>query len=652
MGIIEDYLSGNTASIAPKSGGIIDQYLNNDPEKVTAKTVIDKLPSPPISGVSASESEVLNKREPTPGNENPRPGISSIPVKAGVKTWEAFKEAGLEAGQGIGEVLSKKPATGAGNIAMGLMGLVTSPWEGAKSVATDLTGNETFGNKVGLGVVGAAPIKALAPYSPLRIPTIANPNPLVNPITKPSKSRALRDLVDDITSDGRDPQALVNTVNAMKADPRIGPADMSPAVLDATQKLFQKEGAAAKNYLHETSKNRLSNLGADTKTAFDEAGGIPVNVVTKLDELVAASRKVGDELINPVLKSAGPVNVNKTLEAIDSVLKPGVMSKISGESGLPLNAVKAELANIRKYLSNNKEMRTDAEDLNKFQSGLRVTGERLLRKGGADAELGHALLNVRTNLVNDIDSSAKGYKEGLSRYRDEMHIKDAFGDAYNGVFSNSTKMENRPEFTEKWFKGLTDHEKDAAREGARLAIDSRMGVAQNPSLAGTNIGRSDFNQKKLEIIFGKEETEKLLQNLEFTRAIKNSDQKIIEGSQTAARIAADKKSDIPVKPDVNPINKYVFPLAAAGAETMTGGTGMATLATGALAVGTKVVSAAAHKAKVALQQERNLQSAKLALPVEGPDRDLLIKQLEAFIPGPKQSIVTRGANTLSRLVSP
>src|SRR6185436_12344121 len=102
-------------------------------------------------------------------------------------------------------------------------------------------------------------------------------------------------------------------------------------------------------------------------------------------------------------------------------------------------------------------------------SGLRTTAESLMRgSSAADKEMGKSLMNVRNHLVADIDKAADGkYKPALSSYRDEMHIADSFRDGYDGVFSSSKKMENDPSFTKKWFDGLTDNEKQAARAGAR-----------------------------------------------------------------------------------------------------------------------------------------------------------------------------------------
>ena len=135
-------------------------------------------------------------------------------------------------------------------------------------------------------------------------------------------------------------------------------------------------------------------------------------------------------------------------------------------------------------------------------------------------------------------------------------------------------MENAPEVTKQWFDSLSDNEKEAAKEGARLAVRSKMGASDNASLAGTNIAKSEFNQEKMRTIFGKEETDKLLKDLEHTRAIKNTDQKITEGSQTEMRRAGDTSIALPVKGEGGSLLNYALPVASEYAGQMLGNPGV------------------------------------------------------------------------------
>ena len=623
------------ATTSSQNDDIIKRYLKTKSASSTA-------PKPPISGVTAEQSAEINARPSSVYKGGPVTGktLGDVAIEAGSKGLSDIKSSASQAVSGVSDVFSNKPASGLGKIGSAALGVIGAPSDVISFVGSDLTGSEETGNRLGF-IAGVTPVgKVAGPLNPLRIPTPSN----LSPIKQPTfiRNKALDQLVNNITSEGRDPQALADTINRMKADSRIGPADTSPAVLNAAQSLFVKEGSAAKNYLFNASKSRVANLPQDVKEAFDTAGGVPVNVVQKLADLSAASKKVGSDLINPALATAKPVDISGTLSSIDNVLKPGVWSKIDAESSLPLTEVKKELSHIRDYLASDTEHRIDANDLHRFQSGLRSTATDMMKSAdGGARQVGQALMNVRQSLVKDIDNAAPGYKDALHAYKDEKDIAEAFRHAHDDVFSKSTKMENAPEVTEQWFKGLSDNEKEAAKEGARLAIRSKMGVSDNPSLAGTNAARSEFNQEKMRTIFGKEETDKLLQDLENTRAIKNTDQKIIEGSQTQMRAASNSGTDLPVKGEGQSVLNYAVPIAAEYAGQLAGSPGVGGVLGGAAVAAKWAGSAAKHAIETKLAKERNLHLAKMSLPVEGPDRAKLISDLESFLPQPKQSMLSR-----------
>jgi hypothetical protein len=58
-------------------------------------------------------------------------------------------------------------------------------------------------------------------------------------------------------------------------------------------------------------------------------------------------------------------------------------------------------------------------------------------------------------------------------------------------------------------------------------------------------------------------------------------------------------------------------------------------------MGAKGVASVKDAVKMKLAREHNARYAQYALPTEGPSRDELIKALEAHIPGPKQSLLSR-----------
>lgn len=629
---IDDILAGyeSPKAASNKSGLDIDELLSGFDAKAAdikpdaAKKTLD-------SGYSLGapeerfKSEFASKDAPKTRRSLPTTNIEESII-------DAFKSGREAVASGLSDIASNKPATGVGKVALGALGTVLSPATGlieggVVTPVADVTGSKRIGDAVGAVVGLGLPVGKATKAVAASIP----------------KNKALSTLVENI---GR--ENLPEVVAAMKANPRLGPADLSPRVLQDTQHLFASDGPQI-DYLAKTSANRMAGSKNAVIDAYDTSGGVSPDLAKKVLDLSNAAREVGSKAIQPAIASAKPVDVTNTMAEIDKILKPGVMNVVTSESGLPLTAVKKELAQIKAYLGNKDEMRTSADDLHKFQSGLRTTAESLMRSStAADKELGKALMNVRQNLVADIDKATDGkYKPALSQYRDEMHISDAFRDGYDGVFSSSKKMENDPSFTKQWFEKLTDQEKQAAREGARARIATEIGTARNPALAGESFSRSDFNQDKLAILFGKEEAAKLVKTLQEERTIANTHNKIVEGSQTAMRTASKSQFALPTKTEVMRSTPAVA-AAEASSYFMGGLPGAGAGLLGAAKAGAMVKDAV----KMKLAREHNARYAQYALPTEGPSRDALIAALESQIPGPKPSLVTRGANALSRIVAP
>ena len=645
MGLLDDYLNSSSSDtpakeVKPSSGGLLEQYLNSPSSEAKPKSSAPI--RPPISGVSSEASDEINAQPVKAGGANPRDqvlieGIKNLPNNVGNSIVEDAKSGLSTVAEGVNDTFSGKPATGVGKVGLGALSTLVSPLTGtSKEVInkpiTELTGNKQAGDIVELALTGGLPITKATKATIAAIP----------------KNKALKTLVESIG-----PENAGEVAKRMRENPRLTPADLSPKVLQDTQHLFANDGPQI-NYLKNASDARMAGRKNAIIDAYDASAGTPVNVVTKLNELATNSKAVGSKKINPAIESAGPVDLTNTINSIDKILKPGAMNVVTGESSIPLTGVKKELANIKQYLGNDKEIRTNAKDLHDFQAGLRRTAEGMLKSpNGGDRQLGEALMNVRNNIVRDIDKAAGGkYKPALSEYRDEMHIADAFRDGYSNVFSNSKKMENRPEFTKDWFDKLTDAEKEAVREGARTAIGTEIGVARNGALSGESLARSDFNKEKLEILFGKDEAKKLIQSLEDERRIADTHNKVVEGSQTAMRMASKDQFKLPEKTDG--LKSLIGPAAAEalnlGSMYLSGGSipGAGIAAYGAMKGATSVKDAIALK----LAKEHQMRYAKYAMPTEAGARQELIQALEAVAAQPpKQSIVRRAANTGIRLGS-
>ena len=612
-------IEGKPAAKKASAGIDIDAILKDfdvKPEvpKPAVKAVVNNgPPAPPISGVSKEASDELNAtRVAKQGGENPRRKLPTTNIIEKIK--ENYEGGKKLLGEAATDAQTGHPYKAIGKGALGLLSIVASPASGLAeggvgTPVADITGNKSIGDRAAFVAGAAIPV---APGAGIVVKNLP-------------KNKMLSQLVRDI-----EPQNLSTVVQEMKSNPRLTPADLSPKVLQSTQELFA--GGGPVNYLKTASDARMGSARDAIDAAYDTTAGVSVDLAKKMNDLAKAARKVGDDKINPLLKSAKPVDVSDTLFALDSVLKPGNLKIGDSE---PLIEIKRQLEAISKRLRNSKEY--DAEDLSKFQSKLRERADDLeASANGSDRAMGKALRDVRNSLVSDIDKAAPGYKEALNAYREEKHIANAFKEGYDGLFSSSKKMENTPSFIKQWFDGLSDAEKQAAKEGARASIATEIGVARNPALAGERLSRSDFNQEKLRILFGEAEANKLIKALEDERRIANTHNKIVEGSQTAMRDASKSEWKAPDKTQVGQ-----GLLMGAGIETAN------ILANGTPGVGGAMLGAAkaGGYAKDAIKNkihaEKQAQYAKYALPTEGPSRDELIRALEAQIPKPKLSMLNK-----------
>lgn len=618
---IDNIISGFEGKSASKANtgaldidSLLSGFKTSEPVvQAVPKKIISTDPKPPISGISKESSDELNQtRVSKEGGKNPRRMLPTTNILEKInENYEAGKDL---LGEAATDVQTGHPYKGLGKGALGILSIVTSPGTGLAEggVGTpiaDITGNKAIGDRASL-VAGTA------------IPVVPGAGLVVKNLPK---NKMFRQLVEDIG-----PENLSTVVQEMKSNPRLNPADLSPKVLQSTQELFA--GGGPVNYLKKTSDARMGAAKDAIDMAYDTSAGVSVDLAKKVQSLAEAAKKVGNDQINPVLASAKPVNLENTLNSLDNILKPGALKIGDSE---PLIDIKRQLEAINKKLRTSKEY--DANDLHKFQSKLRERADDLEASiNGSDKAMGKALREVRNNIVSDIDKSASGYKAALSAYRDEKNIADAFKEGYDGLFSSSKKMENTPSFVKKWFDGLSDAEKQAAREGARASIATEIGVARNPALAGERLSRSDFNQEKLRILFGEAEANKLIKALSDERIIANTHNKIVEGSQTAMRDASKSQWKAP---DPTQVGQGL--LMGAGIETANilahgyPGVGGAMLATA------KVSGYGKDIIKNKIHAEKQAQYAKYALPTEGPSRDELIQALEAAIPKPKLSFMSR-----------
>lgn len=544
---------------------------------------------------------------------------------------ENVSEGAQTALSGAEDVIANKPASAVGKGAFGLLGSVTAPLTAAYDTAGEMfgkvSGNPEAGSRAAALPIGAAPIKVGVAATKAALPT----------------NRAMNLLVDSIGKEN-----LPEVVKRLESNPRLTVMDVSNSVLQKSQKLATTPGE--QQNLLEKFTNTQKNTAKQTVEDIYSHLGEPVNVKDKLDELKAAAKKVGDEQINPALANAKPVDPSGVIAHIDSKLKPGVQSVITAGEALPSNAVKSRLSEIRDFLTDNKSIRTDPKELHDFQSSLRAEASDLLSSSvGSERTLGREIMNVRQKLVGSIDEAAEGkYKPALSNFRDEKQVQEAFEKGADITSNRKGHNEDLPEFWQDWVNNAKEGDLQAAREGALTELRRQRATVRNGTTKAEEIPQIEYNKDKLSLLFGKEKTEKMAQELADERAIAVRNQKLYQGSDTAARMKADKDIALPEK-HANPLGLIAPAILEAGSLA----SGHTPLIATALYGATRGAVAATHKINTVLAEKKNVELTKL-MTATGEERQVMLQHFRNKITdnqSPKGNLVSK-INALSRVIAP
>lgn len=569
---------------------------------------------------------------------------SELPGDVGSAIYEHAAAGGSQISKGMGQLTTNEPASGVGNIGMGLMGVVASPFTGAnqeliQKPITKLTGSHEIGERASL----VAPI---LPLGKLASSVVASKVP---------SNKAMNILVDTIG-----PENISTVVNELKSNPRLSVYDVSPGVQQMAQKLILTEGSHQNKFAKAVEERTATAKGAVNETV-DSTLGVPVNALEKINEMKAAAVKTGKDLIEPHVEKAGTADITKVVNSIDDLIASGgpverrtlKALKAGEEPPLPLSDAQNKLFQIREKLrgdwADKDQMFLDVkgeQGLHARQKELRADAQSLLDSSvGSERSLGKKLMDIRNQMVDAIDANAPGYKDALHKYRDDMQVQEAFDRGFNILNPNPKKIESRPEFLQDWWTNATKGEKEAMREGARIAFDSTIRGYKAAARKGTDIVQNEFNVENLKTMFGEKETAKMVKELNDERRIADSNVKLLGNSQTAMRLKVNSNIDLPVEKSLNPLG-YAIGAIGEVASTAAGYPGI-----GAAIMAGNAARDITHLGKVKLARMKNEHLTDL-LTATGEARQNLIDALQARIPQAKQSLLQRTRNLALPVLPP
>tara|TARA_R110000822_G_C15206006_1_gene482871 strand:+ start:313 stop:984 length:672 start_codon:yes stop_codon:yes gene_type:complete len=115
---------------------------------------------------------------------------------------------------------------------------------------------------------------------------------------------------------------------------------------------------------------------------------------------------------------------------------------------------------------------------------------------------------------------------------------DRAAEAGRKVFSGGATTALMPEELAMAFGKLSAAEQDAFRTGAREYVGALMGTARNAPAAAWGEMSKGFSDKKLRILFGDTEAQKILSTLRGEKTFAETGSKLFQGSQSAMRTEA------------------------------------------------------------------------------------------------------------------
>lgn len=219
----------------------------------------------------------------------------------------------------------------------------------------------------------------------------------------------------------------------------------------------------------------------------------------------------------------GQLDVSDALGTIDNLLENAV-----GGTAARLNAYKRMLSADDGQIS--------AAKLHNIRTQISDTMSAATRqgRGGVVSSLSPLLRKIDDELdqVPNYAATRTGYANVK-----EMERQIDFGRQALAPGRTTTS----PDELQQTFSALSDAQKDAYRTGAREYVAALMGTARNAPASAWGELMTGFNDKKLRILFGDAEADRIMQTLRAEKTFSETGGRVTSGSMTTQRRLADEE---------------------------------------------------------------------------------------------------------------
>lgn len=145
-------------------------------------------------------------------------------------------------------------------------------------------------------------------------------------------------------------------------------------------------------------------------------------------------------------------------------------------------------------------------------------------------------------IAAEADKIVPDYAKARAAFAGEAKVADAVDEGMTLFTAEMT-----PQQLARRLKDASDSEKDALLSGAQAWLERRLGNSSNDPVTLRNEFRKPWNEQKLRLLLGRDVADDLLNRIDREMLYASSQQKVLEGSQTARRLAGQQEINPPTR---------------------------------------------------------------------------------------------------------
>lgn len=315
---------------------------------------------------------------------------------------------------------------------------------------------------------------------------------------------------------------------------QLGPngmiADTSPSALGVIQGIAAKGGPA--------SDIAVGNLA-------DRAGGQSDRLLSSLDNNLgpAFSPRQVQSMMEAKQAATSPIYENAFRNAPPIIDTSAVQRVLDDVSATAKGSVAKDLGSFQRLLEAPYQRNGmtipeyDPRALHGAKEAMDVAIARTEGQTGSEAaKATRAMVQVRSALNNALETQVPGYAEANLAYRTAARGGEAFDAGRQALKGGANTL--WPVDLDNQFAPLPLEQQALMRSGARSDIQAGLGTNPNDLSALKKVvgGENDFNRPKMETLFGPEQTQNVIRDVDAERTFADTYGKVAQGSQSAQRL--------------------------------------------------------------------------------------------------------------------